>query len=94
VTSEIRGYDNYDKDVYSKNHTYAWETDLNRAVEHNLKYTDREGNFRYSIPRALTVAGNTPSYGNRVRGKYMLCTIENEPANGNTSISYIITKYR
>lgn len=94
VTSEIRGYDSYDKDIYSKNYTYVWETDLNRAVEHNLKYTDREGNFRYSIPRALTVAGNTPSYGNRVRGKYMLCTIENEPANGNTSISYIITKYR
>ena len=51
--------------------------------------TDREGNFRYSIPRA-----NNALYGDRIRGKYMLCTIEGTSPQYDFSISYIITKFR
>ena len=55
----------------------------------NIEMTDREGNFRYSIPRA-----NNASYGDRIRGKYMLCTIEGTIPQYDFSISYIITKFR
>lgn len=70
------------------NTEFSWTTDINQSNTHNLKFTDREGNFRYAIPRA-----NDSEYGNRIRGKYMICDIEG-PSNYNTSITYIITKFR
>lgn len=94
VSSEMYGYDSFEKNYFNINHTYTWETDLNYSKTNNLEYTDREGNFRYAIPRALDKDGNIVAYGNRMRGKYMICTIENSTNNRNASISYIITKYR
>lgn len=75
---------------YSKHHNYTWTTDLNDAestLENEI--TLREGNYRYSIPRAT----NEP-YGDRVRGKYMICSIEDTEPDYDSSISYIITKFR
>lgn len=68
---------------------YRWTTDLNTSTTDQLMLTEREGNFRYAIPRS----GNA-LYGNRIRGKYMVCDIEGAPRSEKTSISYIITKLR
>lgn len=68
---------------------YSWYTDINKSkstLEEQI--TDREGNFRYAIPRA-----NNAKYGDRIRGKYMICEIEGE-SNYDISISYILTKFR
>lgn len=89
VSSELYGTDSYDKEYFNTDHSYSWKTDLNEAYTSDLKYTDREGNFRYAIPRC----GNN-AYGNRVRGKYMICTIQDNANHYDTSISYIITKFR
>lgn len=89
VSSELYGTDSYDKEYFNTDHSYSWETDLNETYTSDLKYTDREGNFRYAIPRC----GNN-AYGNRVRGKYMICTIQDNANHYDTSISYIITKFR
>ncbi len=51
--------------------------------------TDREGTFRYAIPRV----DNKP-YGNRMRGKYMICEIKDSIPDYNVALSYIITKFR
>lgn len=68
---------------------YKWTTDLNMSTTDQLEITDREGNFRFAIPRS----GNS-TYGSRIRGKYMVCEIEGSPRSDKTSISYIITKLR
>jgi hypothetical protein len=61
--------------------------DAESTLENEI--TLREGNYRYSIPRAT----NEP-YGDRVRGKYMICSIEDTEPDYDSSISYIITKFR
>lgn len=76
-------------DYFDQNHVYSWKTDLGYTSTGNLNTTCREGNFRYAIPRS----GNA-TYGNRMRGKYMVCTIEDVANNENAAISYIMTKYR
>lgn len=66
---------------------FSWATELfNQKVTTKPIITDREGNFRYSLPRV----GNA-KYGNRLRGKYMIGEIYNIST---TPISYIITKFR
>ena len=81
---------NKDTDSYfTQHHEYKWETDLNNSDTEELAMTLREGNYRYAIPRA-----NNSSVGNRIRGKYMVCSIEDTNPNCDASISYIITKFR
>ena len=94
VTTEMYGYDSYDKSYFNTNHQYTWETDLNYAETDDLQYTDREGNFRFAIPRAVDDSGEEVAYGNRVRGKYMICSITDKQNKYDTSISYVITKFR
>lgn len=94
VTTEMYGYDSYDKSYFNTNHQYTWETDLNYAETDDLQYTDREGNFRFAIPRAVDNSGEEVAYGNRVRGKYMICSITDKQNKYDTSISYVITKFR
>lgn len=67
---------------------YQWRTDINNSSTNNLQITDREANFRYSIPRQ-----DNAQYGNRIRGKYMICDISGQ-SNKDLSISYILTKFR
>ena len=67
---------------------YSWRTDINNSSTNNLQITDREANFRYSIPRQ-----DNAQYGNRIRGKYMICDISGQ-SNKDLSISYILTKFR
>lgn len=74
---------------YTRNHNYTWTTDLNTTSTDNLETTLREGNYRYSIPRH----GNE-EYGNRMRGKYMICSITDTDPHTDSSLSYIITKFR
>lgn len=77
-------------DTYFQNHhSYKWITDLNSSETSNLNITNREGNYRFAIPRK-----NNSEYGDRIRGKYMVSTIEDSMPDCNTSISYIITKFR
>ena len=76
---------------FSLNHNYSWDTDListTNTLEDQI--TLREGNYRYAIPRAV----NEQQYGLRMRGKYMVCDIENSNPDINVGISYIITKFR
>ena len=80
----------YDKDDYfSKNHKYAWQTE-SQKIESSLKeqITLRENNHRFAIPRADGL------FGNRARGKVMICSIEDVKPNPAMAIQYIITKYR
>lgn len=76
-------------DYFNQGHEYNWKTDLGYTSTNDLKTTCREGNFRYAIPRS----GNE-AYGNRIRGKYMVCSIEDVVNDKNAAISYIMTKYR
>lgn len=94
VTSELVGYKSFDEDYFNKDHIYTWETDLNYSNTDDLEYTNREGNFRFAIPRALKENGESVEFGNRMRGKYMICTIVDKNNKYDTSISYIMTKFR
>lgn len=71
------------------NVTYSWITDLNQAQAQDVEMTYREGNYRYPIARA-----DDAEYGNRMRGKYMLCSIKDPSPHCDASISFIITKFR
>lgn len=77
------------KSYYSNNHNYTWQTDINSS-KGNLKdqVTLREGNYRFSIPRT------EGEFGNRIRGKYMICSIEDKYPSNDAAIKYIITKFR
>lgn len=80
----------YDQDDYfSKNHKYIWQTE-SQKIESNLEeqITLRENNHRFAIPRADGL------FGNRARGKVMICSIEDIKPNPAMAIQYIITKYR
>ena len=80
----------YDQDDYfSKNHKYVWQTE-SQKIESSLEeqITLRENNHRFVIPRADGL------FGNRARGKVMICSIEDIKPNPATAIQYIITKYR
>ena len=76
-------------DYFSKNHKYVWQTE-SQKIESNLEeqITLRENNHRFAIPRADGL------FGNRARGKVMICSIEDIKPNPATAIQYIITKYR
>lgn len=80
----------YDQDDYfSKNHKYTWQTE-SQKIESSLEkqITLRENNHRFAIPRADGL------FGNRARGKVMICSIEDVKPNPAMAIQYIITKYR
>ena len=80
----------YDEDDYfSKNHKYVWQTE-SQKIESSLEeqITLRENNHRFAIPRADGL------FGNRARGKVMICSIEDTKPNPAMAIQYIITKYR
>lgn len=76
-------------DYFSKNHKYTWQTE-SQKIESNLEeqITLRENNHRFAIPRADGL------FGNRARGKVMICSIEDIKPNPAMAIQYIITKYR
>lgn len=76
-------------DYFSKNHKYTWKTE-SQKIESNLEQqiTLRENNHRFAIPRANGL------FGNRARGKIMICSIEDTKPNPAVAIQYIVTKYR
>lgn len=78
-----------DDDYFSKNHKYTWQTE-SQKIESSLEeqITLRENNHRFVIPRADGL------FGNRARGKVMICSIEDIEPNPAMAIQYIITKYR
>lgn len=51
--------------------------------------TDREYNYRMAIPR-----NNNESYGGRMRGKVLTCTMSSQSNSIDFSLWYITTKYR
>ena len=73
------------------NTTMAFETDLvNKTYGNSMEpYTDREGNIIYNVPRYQ----NEP-YGNRIRGKWMKVSINNNEPTHLFTISHLITKFR
>ena len=80
----------YDKDDYfSIDHKYTWETPMIKSsstLENSI--TLRENNHRFAIPRAGGL------YGDRIRGKYMVCEITSEKPRYTAAIQFITTKYR
>ena len=78
-----------DDDYFSKNHKYTWQTE-SQKIESSLEeqITLRENNHRFVIPRSDGL------FGNRARGKVMICSIEDIKPNPAMAIQYIITKYR
>lgn len=80
---------NYFDDQY---HTYSWKTDFIKTNSNLIgQITNREHNYRYSIPRANS---NNFEYGGRIRGKYMICSINNTKPSTDIAVQYIITKFR
>lgn len=80
-------YDN--DDYFSINHKYTWETPMIKSastLENSI--TLRENNHRFAIPRAGGL------YGDRIRGKYMVCEITSEKPRYTAAIQFITTKYR
>ena len=69
----------------------AFETDIVSKTYGTViePYTDREGNIIYNVPRY----DNKP-YGNRIRGKWMKVSINNEAPTQMFTISHLITKFR
>ena len=91
VTQEdLQGRPVYDKDDYfSIDHKYTWETPMIKSastLENSI--TLRENNHRFAIPRAGGL------YGDRIRGKYMVCEITSEKPKYTAAIQFITTKYR
>lgn len=91
VTQEdLQGRPVYDKDDYfSIDHKYTWETPIIKStstLENSI--TLRENNHRFAIPRAGGL------YGDRIRGKYMVCEITSEKPRYTAAIQFITTKYR
>ena len=91
VTQEdLQGRPVYDNDDYfSINHKYTWETPMIKSastLENSI--TLRENNHRFAIPRAGGL------YGDRIRGKYMVCEITSEKPKYTAAIQFITTKYR
>lgn len=79
-----------DHSYFTSLHKYNFKSDLNESDDvYHLMMTTREGNYRYAVPRA-----KYQTWGNRIRGKYMLCTIESAAPEVEASIKYIITKFR
>lgn len=80
----------YDKnDYFSIDHKYTWETPIIKSastLENSI--TLRENNHRFAIPRAGGL------YGDRIRGKYMVCEITSEKPRYTAAIQFITTKYR
>lgn len=80
----------HDKDDYfSINHAYTWNTPMIGSAS-TLKdsITLRENNHRFAIPRAKGL------YGDRIRGKYMICEIVSKRPKYTAAIQFITTKYR
>lgn len=91
VTQEdLQGRPVYDKDDYfSINHKYTWETPMISSYSTlQNSITVRENNHRFAIPRAGGL------YGDRIRGKYMVCEITSEKPRYTAAIQFITTKYR
>ena len=91
VTQEdLQGRPVYDKDDYfSIDHKYTWQTPMIKSastLENSI--TLRENNHRFAIPRAGGL------YGDRIRGKYMVCEITSEKPRYTAAIQFITTKYR
>ena len=91
ITQEnLQGRPVYDKDDYfSIDHKYTWETPMIKSastLENSI--TLRENNHRFAIPRAGGL------YGDRIRGKYMVCEITSEKPRYTAAIQFITTKYR
>lgn len=91
VTQEdLQGRPVYDKDDYfSICHKYTWQTPMIKSastLENSI--TLRENNHRFAIPRAGGL------YGDRIRGKYMVCEITSEKPRYTAAIQFITTKYR
>lgn len=75
------------KNTNIENFRFTWYTEISGDTTYEQpKITNREGNYRYSLPRV----GQNAVYGNRLRGKYMIGEIDNII----TPVSYIITKFR
>lgn len=91
LNSKVNGRKAEDTEAYFRqNHNYYWKTDLNQTGDiTDLPMTLREGNYRYAVPRA-----GKEAYGNRMRGKYMVCGIVDKKPTCDASITYIITKFR
>lgn len=77
---------------FAKDKILTFTTNLNESsYDHKTEeiITDREGNIQYAIPRS-----NNAEYGNRLKGKWMKVTIEDENPKYDNTISHIITKFR
>lgn len=80
-----------DYPYFSMHHNYTWSTETDSTSSDLADdITTREHNYRYSIPRS----NHDELYGNRMRGKYLKCTITDNAPNTNIATQYIITKYR
>lgn len=75
---------------FASNHAWTWSTDLYKETGvTKLQMTDREGTFKYAVPRY-----NNASYGDRLRGKHMICKIVDYKPDYSVALSYVITKFR
>lgn len=85
--------DKKDRDAYfGLSKQYKWSTDSGMKASDDLhgKITIREHNYRYAIPRDI----RANAFGSRMRGKYLICEMQDNKPNTNVAIQYILTKFR
>ena len=76
--------------------TFEFDTPL---MQHSLQRgdtqtTDREYDYRLAIPRNGADEEHEVEYGDRMRGKTMVCEIKSDNNDLDFSLQYVITKYR
>lgn len=81
-----------DADTYMDNKKFYFETDYMNSstemIDDNI-ITDREGNIQFAIPRM-----NNSEYGDRMRGKWLRVTYEDNHPESGCNISNVITTFR
>lgn len=82
-----------DQANYFTNKLYKFETSIKQTSSKPNAMTDREGNICYDIPREGSVSFDT-GYGNRMRGKWLKVTIQDNAPKKDYCISHVVTKFR
>lgn len=84
------GNEEFKNQIKESFHTQGQDSNILESNQVSNRYYD----YRFAIPRANVNNALQKQYGNRMRGKTMICNIENEANNKKLAIQYITTKYR
>lgn len=84
------GNEQFKNQIKESFHTQGQDSNILESDHVSNRYYD----YRFAIPRANVNNALQKQYGNRMRGKTMICNIENKASDKKLAIQYITTKYR